>query len=325
MQGFSIIIGQPGAVGALKSAIDTSKIVHCYLFTGPRGIGKRLTASIFARALNCEGSYSKPCDYCLPCQKALHQNHPDIIFLKPDGISLKIEQVRALKKMAYTRVYEGQYKVFIIEDMHKATVQANNSLLKILEEPPENSVFILLSENPQAMPATIVSRCQRVNFAPLEKSSISEILLQKGYPLEKAQLAANLAFGSLGQALRFIDNEQLMVTRRIASEFLQGALSNNHYRTYKIIETLEKDKVDVGQLLEQILVILRDIYFYTKSKSGDIIVNLDMLSVFQSLAVGEQNIKRAMEMVSEASEFQRKQANSKILLEVLGCRLTKLA
>lgn len=323
MQGFSAILGQSGAVEILKAALESGRIAHAYLFNGPRGVGKRLTATVFARALNCQAGSGKPCDRCIACQKAVNGNHPDLMYLRPEGNSFRIEQVRALQKSVYAKVYEGMHKVYVIEDAHKATIQASNSLLKTLEEPPPGCVFILVTENPQALPPTILSRCQRVNFAPLDRDVMRGLLMDRGLPPEQVGLAVNLANGSLGEALEIIDNQKISQARHLAVDFIQAAFGKSYYRRFKLIEAVDKEKIDPQLFLEQLLSLLRDLYFML-SGGGQRIVHIDLIENLQGMAVDREKVESALKLVLEAGEFQRKQANTKLLFDVLGCRLAKL-
>jgi DNA polymerase III subunit delta' len=322
MQGFSAILGQPNAVNILKSGIESGRVAHAYLFAGPAGLGKKLTALTFARALNCQ-SEVKPCDSCVSCQKAIHSNHPDIVHLKPEGLSFKIEQARELQKMVHSRVYEGNYKVFIIEDMHKATLQASNSLLKTLEEPPGNSVFVLISENPNALPQTVLSRCQRVNFAPLPGEVIQDCLVKRGYDSIKACQAAELSLGSLGRGLEIIENEKFLKNRQQALEFLQVSINRNYFHLFKVIEAIDKDKTETRLLLEQMLFILRDLCIEDLYKQQN--QKYNKLDLEVKLELSDDIARKAIDLVIWASDLAKGQTNSKLLLDVLGNRLGRLA
>lgn len=323
MGGFSAVLGQTGAAAILQSALESGRIAHAYLFAGPRGVGKGLTAEVFARALNCAAHEDRPCDRCLPCQKALNGNHPDILWLKPAGSSFKIEQVRELQRTVHAKVYEGRHKVIVLEDSHKATTQAANSLLKTLEEPPGSTVFILLSENPQTLPPTILSRCQRVNFAPLDNRLISEVLRQRQLGrAEDRELAVSLAGGSLGRAIEYMQDQKVFVLRQRAIEFIQACLGKNYYRRYKITESLEKDKLDVALFFEHMLLLLRDVYL---GRNGQGQGRAGIPEALEQTGLDAESIGLALQVVLDGVELQRKQANTKLLLDVIGCRLARLA
>lgn len=323
MAGFLALKGQNAAVASLGDTLIAGRIAHAYLFTGPRGVGKRLGAEIFARALICEAEQQKPCDICLSCHKNLNGNHPDVFFIEPDGSSFKIEQVRALQKRIHTMAYEGKHKVFIIDDAHKATLQASNSLLRVLEEPPEGCIFILITDNPHALPATVLSRCQRVNFAPLDKKILLEVLMGKGYSEQECNLVIELALGSASDALDLLNNQKLSQTRELALDFLNAAFTKDHFKRFKLIESLEKEKIETGLFQEQLIMLLRDVYMLRKGGSN--ILNRDLATRLESLPIGVQGVQNSLKYVLEAGELLRKQANNKLLFDVLGSRIARLA
>lgn len=152
---FEDIRGQDRAISLLKGSIASGRMSHAYIFYGPGGIGKSLVAMNFAKALNCLGdSESRPCDACAPCKKADASNHPDILLLKPEkeGGSIAIDDVRALIKDASLKPYESRKKFYIIDEASSMKEEAASALLKTLEEPPSDSVFILIVENLKKTP-----------------------------------------------------------------------------------------------------------------------------------------------------------------------------
>lgn len=156
----------------MKNAILSEKIAHSYLLSGPRGVGKTTIARIFAKAMNCTDlKDGEPCNVCNSCVEITNGNHPDVFEL--DAASNRgIDDVRAIQDAAKFFPIKGKYKFFIVDEVHMLTTQAFNALLKILEEPPEYLIFILATTNPEKIPATIVSRCQRF---PLQRIKINEI------------------------------------------------------------------------------------------------------------------------------------------------------
>lgn len=171
-QKFSEVTSQEFVTQTMKNAILSEKIAHSYLLSGPRGVGKTTIARIFAKAMNCTDlKDGEPCNVCNSCVEITNGNHPDVFEL--DAASNRgIDDVRAIQDAAKFFPIKGKYKFFIVDEVHMLTTQAFNALLKILEEPPEYLIFILATTNPEKIPATIVSRCQRF---PLQRIKINEI------------------------------------------------------------------------------------------------------------------------------------------------------
>jgi len=166
---FKDIKGQEDAIRRLKSAIKNNRIAHAYIFAGPRDSGRSLLAKNFAKALNCADPGDPPCDTCASCKKIDKEIHPDVksVAYNGKGGDITIEQIRELENYIVLKPYEGRYKVFIIEDAHLMNTAAANSFLKTLEEPPANSVLILITERPADLPPTIASRCQVIRARAL--------------------------------------------------------------------------------------------------------------------------------------------------------------
>lgn len=206
---FDSVVGQKHIVQTLKNAIEKNRIAHAYLFTGPRGTGKTSTAKIFAKALNCTGS-PVPCEKCDNCKAVQEQNHPDIVEI--DAASNNgVDEVRSLIDRVYYAPVLGKYKIYIIDEVHMMTTGAFNALLKTIEEPPENVIFILATTEPNKVLPTILSRCQRFDFSQISdaeiKGRLKYICDQENYPAEDAalELIASLAQGGMRDSLSLLD------------------------------------------------------------------------------------------------------------------------
>jgi len=199
------ILGQPLAVRVLQMHLVQDRIAPAYLFAGPDGVGKRLAARTFATALNCERYPDSPCEVCDQCRRIQRGVHPDLHLLAPKGAAdlLRIDDVRAVVGRVVLRPFMGRFQAVILEDADRLTEEAANSLLKILEEPPRQTRFILLTAQPAACLPTIVSRCQVIRFQRLAASLIQRLLEREGHPAEIARPASLLAGGSLAKASAF--------------------------------------------------------------------------------------------------------------------------
>jgi DNA polymerase-3 subunit delta' len=214
---FKDIKGQDKPIEILKNYIKSSKLAGTYLFLGEEGIGKYLIARTLAKAVNCLSEKIDSCDSCSSCLKIGKNQHPDIHFIEPEpSDAIKIEHIRDLKKDINLRPYEAKQKVFIINDAHRLTAEAANALLKTLEEPPANSLIILVSSKVTLLFKTIISRCKIIRFYPLERPLLKEIL-GKDYGLDD-NLAHFLAYffeGRIGSILRLKDTDILEDKNRI--------------------------------------------------------------------------------------------------------------
>ena len=181
MPGFKDIIGHKREIEHLEKAISTGKVSHAYIFSGEKGTGKLTLANAFAMALQCTGEGEKPCGTCHSCHQAASGNHPDIIHItheKPNSIG--VDDVRdQLVGDVQIRPYNGKYKIYIMPDAEKMTVQAQTAILKTIEEPPEYAVIILLTDNEQGFLDTIRSRCVLIQLKPVPDEQVKKYLKRR--------------------------------------------------------------------------------------------------------------------------------------------------
>lgn len=205
------IPGQTRAKTLLRKMAERSVVPHALLFTGETGIGKSRVARSFAKLLNCrEIQGGDSCDACSSCRKIESGQHPDLLWVKKDGAFIKIDQIRQIKDRLKYRPFEAPWRVVVVEDAHDLKEEAANAFLKILEEPPRNNLFILLSLEPRMVLPTLVSRCCHIRFQPLDEAVITQILiLEEGIAPEIAQKAAGRAAGSLDRARRLADSDAI--------------------------------------------------------------------------------------------------------------------
>jgi DNA polymerase-3 subunit gamma/tau len=227
---FDELVGQEAVATTLKNAIAAGRVAHAYLFTGTRGVGKTSSARILAKALNCvHGPTPNPCSECDICKDIARGEDVDVIEI--DGASnTSVEDVRQLRNNAIYRPARARFKIYIIDEVHMISTSAFNALLKTLEEPPEHVKFIFATTEPNKVPITIQSRCQRFDFKPISKAGIAEqirkILAAEEIQAETSVIdrVARLANGSMRDALSLLDQilsvGQKNITADLANQFL---------------------------------------------------------------------------------------------------------
>jgi len=238
---FTQLLGQEKAKQLLRRSLATGRVPHGYIFKGPEGVGKRLFARGVAATINCREtkqpgrSGGAACGVCSSCKKFRSSNHPDFQVVSPEKGVIKIDQIRQLTRELSYPPYESAMRVVVLEDVQTMRREAANSLLKTLEEPPENNLLILTADSSQEILATLTSRCQVVPFSQLNIDDTVAILVQQGIDRESAVLLARLSEGSPGKALLFHKMEMVDSWRKL-STFLSDP-------------SVDPDR-DVGQLLQ---------------------------------------------------------------------------
>ena len=250
---FDEIIGNEQIKEEFIKVIEEDKVSHSYMFVGIEGIGKQMMAKSFAKMILCTNETEKGCNYCKSCIEFNSNNHPDFLYMKPDGNSIKIEQIRYLQRKIQEKPIISNKKVYIINDADKMTTEAQNCLLKTLEEPPEYSTIILIGSNENAFLNTIKSRCMMISFGPIETEYIKQYM-EKTY--EMTNISQNMleAFqGSIGKAIILKDKKEQYEKIETVIENLN---KKNIIDILKLSEEIYQSKDEIMNILEYMNIIL---------------------------------------------------------------------
>lgn len=269
---FSQIKGHKSQIDSLVKSLQSQRVAQSYLFVGQDGIGKSLIAENFAKLLNCEGSNAFDCcDNCSSCLKTQRRMHPDILRIQAEGDSIKIDQMRELKRFFSFASYEAKYKVAIIDGAQFLTIEASNSLLKVLEEPNKTAIIILITPTTDKLLATVVSRCQTIRFKSLSSEMLFSILLDE-YNFDQKQLPiyVNYSNGSLGTALRLKGDNFLSFREQI----ITNLLSNRKDRLAKELFDAPSDN-DFKKIVFILLTLVRDSFILRSSFTQGCLINID--------------------------------------------------
>lgn len=317
------IIGHDWAVELLSHSLATGRMAHAYLFAGPPQIGKTRLALALAQALNCTQP-APPCGACVSCRKIAKQVHPDVRLIVGEGAgeSIKIDQVRALRREAVLAPYEGQHRVFVLRQIERATVEAANSLLKTLEEPPAHVVLVLTAVHAEALPATVVSRCQCLNLRPAALHLVESAMQARGFSPHKAHLLARLSGGRIGWALRAGMDDAVLHQRQEAQDRLIELLCADRIKRLDFAYETSREPAAANHLIEQWISWWRDLLLLCSGIEGDV-VNIDRLDELRSSAKRSTALQAwaALQALQETDAQLKDNVNARLALEELWLKL----
>lgn len=319
------IVGNEAVHRLLKTILMQGKTSHACLFTGPEGVGKATTAQVFAKALLCASPEDgMPCDHCNSCRKFDSDNHPDFHRIDGEKGTIKIEQIRELQKNIYLKAYESENRVYLIDRADNLTIEAANSLLKILEEPPARSYFILTSHRPFALLPTIISRCQQFNFQPVLSEQLEGYLVDVAAVNQvEAKLLSLLSGGCPGKAYSIANTPGLLESRVELVQMLTTLLEGNDWDQVKMAEYLEKAKDRLDVFIEFITLWYRDLLVWKECQNPNLLVNIDMLKKIEDLSqrYSKPGLLGLLNEVSQTKKALAANANARLVLDNLVFRL----
>lgn len=312
------VLGQRKAAEILHESLKHQRVAHAYIFAGPRGVGKVRMAIEFAKALHCESKDDDACNQCSSCTRIEHYNHPDVMWIKPEGNSIKIEQIRQLQKGFHYKAL-NDYKVLIIENAEVLTRESANSLLKFLEEPGSPMVAVLLAENPHQLLPTIRSRCQVIHFSHLDPYSMIEML--KSEFKEQDILLASHITEDMDGVRDLLISEQFAQMRNLVIQWSEDISLKNYQLLYTINENILKNeyiKEHLPLFIDLLLLWYRDI-LNVKLNRNEHVIYKESESILrkQALHLTELRIVKMMEDLLKAKNQMAAYANSQLALESL--------
>ncbi|AEB28980.1 DNA polymerase III subunits gamma and tau [Carnobacterium sp. 17-4] len=348
-QRFQDIAGQKAITQTLRNALAQEKTSHAYLFTGPRGTGKTSAAKIFAKAINCPNlKDGEPCNECEMCQSITQGQLNDVIEI--DAASNNgVEEIRDIRDKAKYAPTSAEYKVYIIDEVHMLTTGAFNALLKTLEEPPKNVIFILATTEPHKIPLTIISRTQRFDFKRISVRDSCErmayILGQEKieYQEEALTVIARAAEGGMRDALSILDQaisygddsvtvENAMsvtgsLTQELVLDYFDSIIQHNTEKGLSLLQSILAEGKDASRFVEDLILFSRDLLVYQQApQMTDLLEGANVDEGFKSLSqtITAQQLYKVIELLNDTQQEIRFTNHAEVYLEVATVKLTQL-
>ncbi len=335
MPGIDKLIDQERPVRLLTDILESGNLPHAFLFTGTAGVGKSAAALMLAMTCNCENRHVRhptvttdvvlaktndafyPCGTCRSCRKILGGSHPDIHRLKPAGAAIKVDSVRDLCRKLILKPNEAQIRAAIIADAHTLNAEAGNTLLKIIEEPPDRTIFLLIADSDSNLLPTIVSRCRHIRFNPISRDRLQDHLIKyEGLATPHASVIAAMAQGSMARAKRLIETDWIDQRDQILKAV--RCFSSGRIRPGLVFsEALSKNRDQLTNALDVMKIWFRDIAVC--GDAPDRVINRDLIVVLRQAAsrTSLDAVVRKLEAISIAESDLQANANPRLTMDRL--------
>ena len=322
MGSFKDVVGHKDILKYISSAVENNRVSHAYILNGERGSGKKMLANLFAATLLCEKGGPDPCNECHSCRQAESGNHPDIIKVtheKPNSIS--VDDIREqVNNTIMIKPYQGPYKVYIIPQADMMTPQAQNALLKTIEEPPEYAVIMLLTENADTLLSTINSRCVMLKLRNIKDTLIKKYLMETmQVPDYKADMCTAFAQGNMGRAIMLANSEHFNEIRDEAVQLLKYINEMELSEIVQAVSRITAYKLEINDYLDIIMIWYRDVLLYKATKDMDKVVFKDQIKYIKERAKRSsyEGIELIIESLEKAKARLKANVNFDLVMELL--------
>ena len=304
---FNNIIGQDFAKKYLTNSIKKNKINHAYMFEGIDGIGKKKFSQELSKIL-------------LDTQNV--DSSPDYINIYPDGNSIKIAQIRKLQTDIIIKPHKN-YKIYIINQADSMTIEAQNALLKTLDEPPEYAIIILITSNKEALLDTIKSRCEIIKFLPISILDLNNYLINKGIDKNRAQLLSTFARGSIEKAIELSESADFAIMRDEIQTYIEVMLDKDIIDILEIPTSMDKYKKDSISILDMLINYFRDIMLIKENVDKSMLINIDKLTFLQNMSkkITYSQVSKIIDIIEDIKKKIRSNCNFSISIQVMALNI----
>lgn len=322
MGSFKDVIGHKNIIGYIKNAVTEDKVSHAYILNGARGSGKKMLAALFAETLLCEAGGAEPCNKCHSCRQVDSGNHPDLISVTPTSLeSIGVDVIRTkVNSDILIKPYQGPYKIYIIDHADLMTEEAQNALLKTVEEPPEYAVIFLLTENGEKLLPTITSRCVMLKLRNIKDTLIKKYLMEKlEVPDYKADMCTAFAQGNIGRAILLAKSERFNEIREESVNLLKNIRDMELNELIEAIRHIHAYKLEVEDYFDIIMIWYRDVLMYKATRDVDKIVFKELIPEIKERAKKSsyEGIELVLDGLDKAKARLRANVNFTLVMELL--------
>ena len=322
MAGFHDILGHEQIIAHLQNAIEEDKVSHAYIFNGPEASGKMMLAEAFAMALQCEGEGKRPCLECRSCRQAADHNQPHIIYVsheKPNTIG--VDDIRTqINNDIDIKPYSSRYKVYIVDEAQKMNQQAQNALLKTIEEPPAYAIILLLTTNADSFLQTILSRCITLNLKAVKEDKIKEYLM-KHYqiPDYQADICAAFSQGNVGKAIQLASSEEFGELKASVLQLMKRLEDIDLYEMTGAVKQIAEYKLSVNDYFDLMMIWFRDVLYLKATNDVDGLIFKDEVYDIKKQAAKRsyQGIETILEALEKAKIRLNANVNFDLVIELL--------
>ena len=273
MAGFEKIIGNEQVKKHFCDAIAQNKVSHGYILSGEDGLGKLTFAKTFAQMLLCESKGERPCGICHSCKQCEGGNHPDIVYVNHEKNVIGVDDVREqINKDIIIKPYSSPYKIYIVDEAEKMSVQAQNALLKTIEEPPAYAIIILLSTKGEKLLPTIRSRCITLKLRPVVEEEMIRYLKEHGVEEERISIVIKLARGNIGRALKMAQSESFYEMIDMIIKMLENVWKMDLFEIMSFIERLSKYKINIYDCFDFMRLWFRDVLLFKATSDMNLLI-----------------------------------------------------
>ena len=318
MAGFTDIIGHEQIIEHLQNAITMGKVSHAYILNGPDKSGKKMLAEAFAMTLQCEKGGSSPCGECHSCKQAVSHNQPDIIYVqheKPNTLS--VDDIRTqVNHDIEVKPYASPYKIYIIDEAEKMNVQAQNALLKTIEEPPAYAVILLLTTNADLFLPTIRSRCVMLNLKAVEDSVIKKFLMtEKQVPDYQADICVAFAQGNVGKAIALASSDDFNELKAAAIQLMKRIREIDLYELSEAVKQISEFKLQINDYFDIMMIWYRDILVYKATMDVNSLIFKD--EIYDIKKQASKSSYHGIETILEALEKAKLRLNANVNFDLV--------